>query len=304
MPLKERLVSPLSKHLRVALSEMPLPPLENLPYTDDEVFYMERYMLVQHRDSDEFSPIGDITATIQMVAEQLLSPKHRIPILCEDVEADGVILKIRRAMRRGDPKLLEEAIEKYNKLIRTYRKSGVFQKNIEKLGKSGMGIPLAFSEHILAQSYARSVALEVDALRKYEAFSNNVYGELLPKFTSKLFKEAKLKPDQVFVDLGSGTGNVVLHAAIEVGCESWGCEMMEKACELADAQAREFEARCILWGLKPGKVTLEKGDFLENEAITNVLRRADVLVCSLFCPIYLPFFVLFPPTCPADIQLH
>ncbi|RPB29883.1 histone-lysine N-methyltransferase, H3 lysine-79 specific [Terfezia boudieri ATCC MYA-4762] len=241
---------------------------------------MDRYMLVQHRDNDEFKPIGDITATIEMVAEQLLSPKHRIPIVSEDVEADGVILKIRRAMRRGDPKLLEEAIEKYNKLIRTYRKSGVLQKNIEKLGKSGMGIPLAFSEHVLAQSYARSVALEVDALRKYEAFSNNVYGELLPKFTSKLFKEAKLRPDQVFVDLGSGTGNVVLHAAIEVGCESWGCEMMEKACELADAQAREFEARCILWGLKPGKVTLEKGDFLENEAIANVLRRADVLLVN------------------------
>src|SRR5438105_234379 len=126
MPLKERLVSPLSsirKHPRVALSEMPPPLPDNLPYTDDEVFYMERYMLVQHRDNDEFKPIGDITATIEMVAEQLLSPKHRIPIVSEDVEADGVILKIRRAMRRGDPKLLEEAIEKYNKLIRTYRKS-------------------------------------------------------------------------------------------------------------------------------------------------------------------------------------
>ncbi|KAF8421061.1 S-adenosyl-L-methionine-dependent methyltransferase [Tirmania nivea] len=258
--------------LEVSLS-YPAMPLK------ESIFY-QRYMLVQHRDNDEFKPIGDITATIEMVAEQLLSPKHRIPIISEDVEADGVILKIRRAMRRGDPKLLEEAIEKYNKLIRAYRKSGILQKNIEKLGKSGMGIPLAFSEHILAQSYARSVALEVDALRKYEAFSNNVYGELLPKFTSKLFKEAKLRPDQIFVDLGSGTGNVVLHAAIEVGCESWGCEMMEKACELADAQAREFEARCILWGLKPGKVTLEKGDFLENEAIASILRRADVLLVN------------------------
>lgn len=215
-----------------------------------------------------------------MVATHLLSPKHRIPIITEDPDADGVLLKIRRSIRKGDPKLLEEAIEKYNKLIRSYRKTGVFQRHIEKLGKNGTGIPLAFSEHILTQSYARSVALEVDSLRKYEAFSNNVYGELLPRFTSKLFKEAKLRPDQVFVDLGSGTGNVVLHAALEVGCESWGCEMMEKACELAEAQAREFEARCVLWGVKPGKVTLEKGDFLENEAIAGVLGRADVLLVN------------------------
>lgn len=239
-------------------------------------------MLVQHRDSDEFNPIADIITTIEMVATHLLlSPKHRYPIVTEDPAADGVLIRIRRSIRKNDPKLLAEAIEKYNKLIRTYRKSGVFQKNIERLGKAGVGIPLAFSEHILTQSYARSVALDVDSLRKYEAFSNNVYGELLPRFTSKLFKEAKLRPDQVFVDLGSGTGNVVLHAALEVGCESWGCEMMEKACELADAQAREFGARCTLWGLKPGKVTLEKGDFLENEAIAGVLKRADVLVSTI-----------------------
>ena len=146
---------------------------------------------------------------------------------------------------------------------------------------------MALSERILTQSYARSVALEVDSLRKYKAFSNNVYGELLPRFTSELFKQARLRPDQVFVDLGSGTGSVVLHAALEVGCESWGCEMMEKACELADAQAREFEARCILWGLNPGKVTLEKGDFLENDAIAGVLLRADVLVCySSLTPLF------------------
>lgn len=240
---------------------------------------ISRYALVQHRDSDEFNPIGDITATIEIVATHMLSEKQRIPVTMEDPGADGILRLIRRSRRKNDPELLQQAVEKYNKLIRTYRKSGVFQRNIEKLGKIGVGIPLPFAEHILTQSYARSVALDVDSLRKYEAFSNNVYGELLPKFTSKLFKEAKLRPDHVFVDLGSGTGNVVLHAALEVGCESWGCEMMEKACELADAQAREFEARCILWGLKPGKVKLEKGDFLENEAIPEVLKRADVLVC-------------------------
>ena len=243
---------------------------------------MYRYQLVQHRDSDEFNPIGDIIATIEMVAEYLLTPKQRVPITTDDPSLDGILRMIRRSVKRNEPELLVSAVEKYNQLIRGYRKTGVFQRNIENMGSRGTGILLPFAEHILSQSYARSVAVEVDALRKYEAFSNNVYGELLPRFTSKLFKEAKLRADQVFVDLGSGTGNVVLHAALEVGCESWGCEVMGKACELADAQAREFEARCVLWGIKPGKVRLEKGDFLENAHIAGVLGRADVLVCISF----------------------
>ena len=52
-----------------------------------------------------------------------------------------------------------------------------------------------------------------------------------------------MKCDQIFVDLGSGVGNCVLQAALEVGCESCGCEMMDKACNLAELQEEEFKAR-------------------------------------------------------------
>lgn len=85
---------------------------------------------------------------------------------------------------------------------------------------------------------------------------------------------------QVMVDLGSGVGNVVLQAALEVGCESYGCEMMENACNLAEAQQKEFDARCILWGIKPGKVQLERGDFRKNTVIYEALKRADVVLVN------------------------
>ncbi|MBN6743433.1 hypothetical protein JKG47_23855, partial [Acidithiobacillus sp. MC6.1] len=81
--------------------------------------------------------------------------------------------------------------------------------------------------------------------------------ELLDSVISKILKETKLMSDQVFLDLGSGVGNVVLQAALEVGCESWGCEMMKNAYTLADRQKEEFQARCRLWGGKPGRVRLE-----------------------------------------------
>ena len=37
---------------------------------------------------------------------------------------------------------------------------------------------------------------------------------------------------------------------------------MHNACELANIQETEFKARCQLWGLAPGSVHLERGDFL------------------------------------------
>jgi H3 lysine-79-specific histone-lysine N-methyltransferase len=117
-------------------------------------------------------------------------------------------------------------------------------------------------------------------LKKYENGSDNVYGELLPRFISKIFRDTKLKSDQVFVDLGSGVGNVVLQAALEVGCESWGCEMMENACELAERQEKEFTARCRLWGLAIGDLKLERGDFLKNQNIAKILKKADVVLVN------------------------
>ncbi|EZG08218.1 hypothetical protein H106_02426 [Trichophyton rubrum CBS 735.88] len=127
---------------------------------------------------------------------------------------------------------------------------------------------------------ARTVSLRVESLKKYESGTDNVYGELLPRFISDIFQKTHLKSDQVFVDLGSGVGNVVLQASLEVGCESWGCEMMQNACDLARLQQAEFKARCRLWGLSSGKVHLVQGDFLDNERIAKALRRADVVLIN------------------------
>jgi len=141
-------------------------------------------------------------------------------------------------------------------------------------------LPLNMIRCILRQVYDRAVSPKVDLLKAYENGTDNVYGELLPTFVSKFLAETSLKSDQVFVDLGSGVGNVVLQAALEVGCESWGCEMMENACLLADAQEKEFSARCRLWGVRAGRIRLEKGDFLLNDPILKAMRKADVILVN------------------------
>jgi [histone H3]-lysine79 N-trimethyltransferase len=134
---------------------------------------------------------------------------------------------------------------------------------------------------ILDQVYDRTVALKVELLSKYENGTDNVYGELLhPFITDILVEKIKMTSDQVFVDLGSGVGNVAIQAALEIGCESWGCEMMENACNLAEAQVKEFTSRCVLWGVAPGKVFLERGDFRKSTRIHEALKRADVILVN------------------------
>ena len=164
----------------------------------------------------------------------------------------------------------------YNETIGRLRDEGVIAKHLDAMHS----LSLPWVERILTQVYSRTVSLRVESLKKYESGTDNVYGELLPRFISDIFQKTHLKSDQVFVDLGSGVGNVVLQASLEVGCESWGCEMMQNACDLARLQQAEFKARCRLWGLSSGKVHLVQGDFLDNERIAKALRRADVVLIN------------------------
>ncbi len=59
----------------------------------------------------------------------------------------------------------------------------------------------------------------------------------------EFIKNTRLRPGQVFLDMGSGIGNVVLQIAAQCLCESWGVEIMEKTATMANEFAKEFESR-------------------------------------------------------------
>ena len=169
------------------------------------------------------------------------------------------------------------ALREYNEALLTLVEDGAIERNLENRHE----LPRNLVAFILDQIYDRTVAPQVELLSKYENGTDYVYGELLHTFISKiLVDQAHMTSNQVFVDLGSGVGNVSLHAALEIGCESWGCEMMENACNMAEAQMKEFDARTVLWGLQAGEVHLERGDFRKNTRIHNALKRADVVLVN------------------------
>ncbi|KAG1744596.1 S-adenosyl-L-methionine-dependent methyltransferase [Suillus paluster] len=87
-------------------------------------------------------------------------------------------------------------------------------------------------------------------LNRYEAFSSDVYGELLPSFTSDIIAATHLHKDSLFLDLGCD-------ASLETCCRIYGIELMPTPAE----------------GLSIGEVESEEGDMLTS-------RRADVVLVN------------------------
>jgi H3 lysine-79-specific histone-lysine N-methyltransferase len=194
-----------------------------------------------------------------------------------DNEVSGYPQRLNRAVHKRSENEVRKAIDEWNAAIKKFRDNGTISRLLD--GRHDIEPKLV--ERIMSQAYSRTVSPRLELLHKYEAGTDNVYGELLPKFISKILKsDLRVNSEQVLVDLGSGVGNVVLQAALEVGCESWGCEMMNDYCDVAELQQAEFNARCRLWGLSLGAVHLERGDFLTNAAIVKALRRADVVLVN------------------------
>lgn len=242
----------------------------------------EKYQLVRPTDASDFKPVDEILENMKRVAEHYLDSESAAQITNE-ATGTGMVEALMRAAKRGlagrvgAQSEFISVIQKYNNFLSRLRKDGTLARHVDEM----TFIPLPLIEHIVkSQIYARTVSPHINSVRQYEGFSDNVYGELLPKFLSEIFAATHLKSDQVFVDLGSGVGNCVLQAALEIGCESWGCEIMENPARLANLQAKEFPARCRLWGLKPGAIHLIHDDFLANKEINEVLQRADVVLIN------------------------
>lgn len=233
-----------------------------------------RYELVVPILNDDFKALEDIREVMETIISNYLSSAEAAKM---QNDSTGLIRRLKRATERRAGNEYTDFVQEWNDTLVDLRKDGTISKTIDEW----KGVDLKLLERILTQTYSRTVSPRVHTLRHYQNGTDNVYGELLPKFVSLILKQdVKMKSDQIFVDLGSGVGNCVLQAALEVGCESWGCEMMDNACDLAELQEKEFNARCRLWGLSAGSIHLERGDFLKNPAILKILQKADVILVN------------------------
>ncbi|KAK1751635.1 histone methylation protein DOT1-domain-containing protein [Echria macrotheca] len=235
--------------------------------------YPERYELVTGKD--KIDAVRDILKVVDLVTSTYLTEDEARDFLNPN---SGIYRRLQKSSssNRPDGLSFKIALREYNERLLSLQRKGAISKNLGAMRR----LPWDLVDFILDQVYDRTVAPKIELLKKYENGTDNVYGELKHPLISKILERTAATSDKVFVDLGSGVGNVVVQAALEIGCESWGCEMMENACNLADAQQKEFMARCRLWGISHGEVHLERGDFRKNQNILDALKRADIVLVN------------------------
>ena len=149
-----------------------------------------------------------------------------------------------------------------------------FAANCKKLEADAIGrpgsdwqLPPPLLTRLLDLAYAK-VVTEPKSLNKYKPFSHEVYGETNYELTHQIITEpwaGPVGPDDVFIDLGSGVGQVVLQAAATTGCRAYGIELMPAPAGYAEPLRTAFEWSLGKWGYRmnhaPGFV---HGSFLED----------------------------------------
>ncbi|KAJ4343153.1 Nucleosomal histone H3-Lys79 methylase [Ascochyta clinopodiicola] len=223
-------------------------------------------------DSSEYNPLGDIQFTIEEIITHYL-PADLSASLSSDVT--GPVRKLKRAAASGTFADYQLELIRFNKLVKSKLADGTIPAKMDAMH----ALPLSLVKHMTQQTYARIVSPLSHKLRKVKG-KETTYGELMPVFVHKIFAQTGLNSSHVFVDLGSGVGNVVLQSALQTGAESWGIEIMDLAASLATRQATELKARARLWNLNIGALHLLKGNFLDTPAINAVLARADVVLVN------------------------
>ncbi|CAI7993879.1 Histone-lysine N-methyltransferase, H3 lysine-79 specific [Geodia barretti] len=139
-------------------------------------------------------------------------------------------------------------------------------------------IPLL--RHIINQAYSRAITSPED-LNSYEPFSPEVYGETSFELVCEVIKLTKMTENDVFLDLGSGVGQIVLQVAAKVGCKCYGLEKADIPAKFARSMEEEFVKWMDWYGKSYGEFELIKGDFLDP-SFDEILQSATVIFTNNF----------------------
>ncbi|CAK1544629.1 unnamed protein product [Leptosia nina] len=133
-------------------------------------------------------------------------------------------------------------------------------------------------KHILQQTYNQAVA-DPEKLNQYEPFSPEVYGETSFELVCQMIDQIDITAEDVFVDLGSGVGQVVLQMAAATPCRiCFGVEKAEVPSKYAENMDSNFRMWMKWYGKKYGEYKLIKGDFLMDEHREKINSATIVFV--------------------------
>lgn len=138
-------------------------------------------------------------------------------------------------------------------------------------------------KHIIQQVYNYAVD-EPYELNKYSPFSSETYGETSFEFMAQLIDRNQFKPREqdIFIDLGSGVGHLVLQMAASIRCKKcYGIEIADRPA----GYAKRMEERFKFWMNWHGKTytdfELFHGDFFEKKYV-EIIRSATYILVNNF----------------------
>ncbi|XP_069960923.1 histone-lysine N-methyltransferase, H3 lysine-79 specific isoform X8 [Cherax quadricarinatus] len=133
-------------------------------------------------------------------------------------------------------------------------------------------------KHILTQIYNHAV-VDPEKLNQYEPFSPEVYGETSFELICQMIDQIHITEDDMFVDLGSGVGQVVLQMAALTSCKICvGIEKAETPCKYATEMDRLYTKWMRWYGKRHSEYKLMKGDFLKKEHREGITGSSIVFV--------------------------
>lgn len=170
---------------------------------------------------------------------------------------------------------MQRLCEKYNRAIDSFHQLWKGTTHPMKLNtRPSTGL----LRHILQQVYNHSVT-DPEKLNNYEPFSPEVYGETSFDLVAQMIDEIKMTEDDLFVDLGSGVGQVVLQVAAATGCKHhYGVEKADIPAKYAESMDKEFRKWMKWYGKKHAEYTLERGDFLSEEWRERIANTSVIFV--------------------------
>jgi hypothetical protein len=130
---------------------------------------------------------------------------------------------------------------------------------------------------MIDKSYSE-VITHPQMLNQYKKMSSQTYGESNIPLVSKLVAKNKQMEGKIFVDLGSGVGQVcMMVAALSRASKCFGIELMPNPARYAPNLLANFQSRAQQSGVTLCPIELIEGDFLKSEAVKTALSSAGLV---------------------------
>nr|GAT46809.1 DOT1-domain-containing protein [Mycena chlorophos] len=224
-----------------------------------------------HQQLDLFGAIPTTTGFVGLAEEAILPSQPA-------GQSRALLQELWDALRSKDGPAFVGAVRKINNVFRESKDENHISRAVDSW--THQELPRSLVLHLVEQTYQRCVTPHIKDITSAKGFSNKTYGELRPNLVADIVQRTGLDENSLYLDLGSGIANTVTHASLQSGCRSYGIEVDEGRGWIAEDVVKDFSARCSVWGLKCGKVELERGDILESTHLQALIQEADVALLS------------------------